>query len=76
MLEKDIMLLYRLIGRLLFTSKITISDIQACVAYILTMMELPTNYHKDRHLNVDILFVKKMRIFVLSSVDALRNVVF
>ena len=60
MSEKDIILLYRLIRRLLFTSKITISDVQACVTYILTRMELPTNYHKSRHLNVDILFVKKI----------------
>ena len=33
MSEKDIELLYRLIGRLLFTSKITTSDVQACVTY-------------------------------------------
>ena len=32
-------------------------------------MELPTNYHEDGHLNVDVLFVKKMRLFVLSSVE-------
>ena len=33
-LEKDIELLYRLIERLLLTSKITRLDVQACVAYI------------------------------------------
>ena len=69
MLEKDIELLYCLIGNLLFTRKVTISDVQACVTYILTRMELSTNYHNGRHLNIDILFVKKIRIFVLSSVE-------
>ena len=47
-------LLYYIIGSLLFTRKITISDIKACVTYIFTMMELTTNYHKGRHLNIDI----------------------
>ena len=56
---KDIGLLYCLIERLLFSSEITRPDILACVSYIITRMELPTNYHKDGHLNVDILFVKK-----------------
>ena len=32
-------------------------------------MKLPTNYHKNRHLNIDILFVKKIQIFVLSSIE-------
>ena len=32
-------------------------------------MELPTNYHKDGHLNVDVLFVKKIRLFILLSVE-------
>ena len=58
--EKDIGLLYRLIKRLLFTSKITRPDVLACVSYIITRMELPINYHKDGHLNVDVLFVKKI----------------
>ena len=66
---KDIELFYCLIGRLSFTSKITRPDIQACVTYVLTMMKLPTNYRKDRNLNTDILFVKKMQIFVLSSAE-------
>ena len=32
-------------------------------------MKLPTNNHKDRHLNIDILFVKKIKMFVLSSIE-------
>ena len=69
MSEKDIELLYCLIWRLLFTGKITVLDVQACVIYILTRVELSTNYHNGRHLNIDILFVKKIQIFVLSSVE-------
>ena len=61
--EKDIELFYRFIAILLFTSKITRPDVQACVAYIFTRMELPTNCHKDRHLNIDILFLKKIQFF-------------
>ena len=67
--EKDIELLYCLIGRLLLTIKVTISDVQACVTYILTRTELSTNYHNDRHLNIDILFVKKIQIFVFPSAE-------
>ena len=69
MSEKDIGLLYRLIERLLFSSKITRPDVLACVSYIITRMELATNYHKDGHLNVDVLFVKKIRLFILSFVE-------
>ena len=69
MSEKDIGLLYCLIERLLFTSKISRPDVHACVSYIITRMELPTNYHEDGHLNVDVLFMKKIRLFVLSSVE-------
>ena len=57
---KDIELLYCLIRRLLFINKINVSDVQACVTYILTRIELSTRYHNGRHLNLDILFVKKM----------------
>ena len=60
MSEKDIGLLHRLIERLLFSSKITRPDVFACVSYIITRMELPTNYHEDGHLNVDVLFMKKI----------------
>ena len=69
MLEKDIELLYCLIGRLLFISKTAISDVQACVTYIVTRIKLPTNYCKGRHLNIDIFFVKKIQMFVLSSLE-------
>ena len=58
--EKDIGLLHRLIEILLFSSKITRPDVLACVSYIITRMELPTNYHEDGHLNVDVLFVEKI----------------
>ena len=64
--EKDIELFHRLIGRLLFTSKITRPDVQACVTHILTMMKLPTNCCKDRHLDIDILFAKKIQMFLQS----------
>ena len=47
MSENDIGLLYRLIERLLLSSKITRPDVLACVSYIITKMESPTNYHKD-----------------------------
>ena len=60
MSEKDIGLLHRLIERLLFSSKIIRPDVLACVSYIITRMESPTNYHKDEHMNVDVLFVKKI----------------
>ena len=61
--EKDTELFYCLVARLLFRSKIARPVIQACVAYIFTRMELPTNNHKDRHLNIDILFVNKTQMF-------------
>ena len=63
--EKDIELFYHLIARLLFTSKITRLDVQACDTYIFTRIKLPTHYHKDRHLNIDILFVKKIQKFLM-----------
>ena len=69
MSEKDIELLYHLIGNILFTNKVTISDVYACVIYILTIIKLSTNYHNGRHLNIDILFVKKIQMFVLSSAE-------
>ena len=40
MTGKDKQLLYDLIERLLFTSKITVPDVYACVSYIITRMEL------------------------------------
>ena len=60
MSEKDIGPLHRLIEGLRFSSKISRPDVLACVSYIITRMELPTNYHEDGHLGVDVLFVKKI----------------
>ena len=65
----DIGILYSLIERLLFSSKITRLDVLTCVSYIITRMELPTNYHEGGPMNVDVLFVKKIRLFILSSVE-------
>ena len=62
-------MLYSLIERLLFISEITRSDVHACVSYIITRMELPTIYHKDGHLDVDVLFMKKIQLFILSSTE-------
>ena len=67
MSDKDIGLLHRLIERLLFSSRITRPDVLACVSYIIMKMELPTNYHKDGHLNVNVLFV----YHILDSVKGL-----
>mmetsp|Transcript_63390 Transcript_63390/g.71742 ORF Transcript_63390/g.71742 Transcript_63390/m.71742 type:complete len:141 (+) Transcript_63390:115-537(+) len=69
MSEKDIGLLNRLIERLLFSSKIARPDVLAYVSYTITKMELPKNHHQDGHLNVDVLFVKKIRLCILSSVE-------
>ena len=69
MSAKDIELLYCPIGKLLFTNKVTVSDVKACITYILTRMELSTSYHNGRHLNIDIVFVKRIQMFVLSSVE-------
>ena len=64
---KYIELFYCLIRRLLFTSKITRPNTHDCVAYLLTIIKVPTIYHKNRNLNTDLLFMKKIRMFVLSS---------
>ena len=61
--KKDIELFYQLIARLLFTSEITRPDVLVCGIYKFIRMKLPTNHHQDRHLNIDILFVKKIQIF-------------
>ena len=61
-------LFYCLTRRLLFTSKIARPDVLDCVTYILTMMELPTKYH-NRNLNIELLFVKKTRMFVVSLTE-------
>ena len=59
-LGKDIGLLHRLIERLVLTSKITRLDVLTCVSYIIIRMESPTDYHKNSHLNVEVLVVKKI----------------
>ena len=66
---KDIELLYRLIRRLLFTSKITRPNEQDYVTSLLTTMELLMNYHKNRQLNTDLLLIKKIQMCVLSSTE-------
>ena len=32
-------------------------------------MESPTDYHEDSHLNVEVLLVKKVRLFILLSLE-------
>ena len=44
-------------------------DIQACVAYIFSRMILSMNYYKDRHLDIDILFVNKTQMFLILSLN-------
>ena len=69
MSDKDKRLLYRLIERLLFIYEITRQDVHTCISYIITRIELSTIYDKDGHLNVDVLFVKKIWLFVLLSME-------
>ena len=59
MSDKDKRLLYGLIKRLLFILGITAPDVHACVSYIITRMESSTIFHKNGHLQVDVLLVKK-----------------
>ena len=47
MLEKDKRLLYDLIERLLFISKIIVPNVHGCVSYTITRMESPPIYHKN-----------------------------
>ena len=60
MSEKDIGLLYRLIESVLLSCKVTWPIISACVSYTIARMESSTKYHKDKQLNVNVLFVKKI----------------
>ena len=69
MSEKDTGLLYRLIERLLLSCKVTRPDISACVSYIITRMESSTKYHEDEQSNVAMLFVKKILLSILSSLE-------
>ena len=63
--EKDAELFYCHVARILFTRKIARPDIQTCVAYIFIRMELPMNYNKDKHLDIDILFANKTHMFLM-----------
>ena len=67
--DKGKRLLYGLIERLLFISEITVPDVHACVSYIITRMELPSICLKNGQLQVDVLSVKKLWLFVLSSTE-------
>ena len=69
MSDKDKRLLYSFIKRLLFIREITVPDVHASVSYIVTRMESPSICHKNSHLQVDVLSVKKLRLFVLSSTE-------
>ena len=72
MLDKDTQLLYDLIERLLFISKITVPNVHACVSYIITRMESPSICHANDLLQSDVILVKKLRLFVLSSKEEHR----
>ena len=69
MSDKGIRLLYNLIKRLLFIHEITAPDVHACISYIITRMESPTICHKNGHLQVHVLLVKKIQLFVLLSTE-------
>ena len=60
-------LLYSLIERLLFISETTVPDIHTCVSYIITRMESPSICHINDQLQTDVMSVKKLQLFVLSS---------
>ena len=69
MLDKDKQLLYDLIERLLSISKIIIPNVHACVSYIITKMELPSICHENDLLQLDVISVKKLRLFVVASIE-------
>ena len=69
MSDKDKWLLYSLIRRLLFLCENTVLDVHTCVSYIIKRMESPTVCHKNGHLQVDVLSVKKLQLFILSSTE-------
>ena len=62
-------LFYFLIGKLLSIIKITRPNVQECVSSLLKRMDLPINYYKNVNLNTDILFMKNIQMFVLSSLE-------
>ena len=61
----DTELLYCHIAKLLFASKRARPNIQACVASLFTRVELPRNYYKNIHLNIDLSFVNKIQILLM-----------
>ena len=64
---EDVELFYCLIGILLSIIKITRPNVQECISSLITTMNLPMNCYKNGNLKTDILFMKKIQIFVLSS---------
>ena len=66
MSENDVELLYCLIERLLILLKVTQPDISTCISYVIAKIESSTKYHKNKQLNVDILFVKKIELFIVA----------
>ena len=67
MYNKNIELFYCFIERLLITSKNTRPSVQDCVTSLLTTMELPINHYKNRNSKIDILSMKKIQMFIMSS---------
>ena len=65
LLDKDYRLLYDLIKRLLFISKIAIPNIHGYTSYIITRMISPSLYHENDLLQLDVISMKKLRLFVL-----------
>ena len=60
---------YCFIERLLLSCKVTRPEISTCVSYIIGRMESSTKYHENKQFNVDMLFVKKIQLFILSSTE-------
>ena len=48
---------------------IIVSDVHACISYIITRMESLSLCHRKDHLQIDVLSVKKLRLFLLSSIE-------
>ena len=67
MIDRDTRLQYDLIKRLLFISKNIVPNIHACVSYFITRMESPFICHENDLLQLDVLSVKKLQLFILSS---------
>ena len=48
---------------------IIVPDVHVCISYIITRMESSSLCHKKDHLQIDVLLVKKLRLFLLSSTE-------